>query len=109
MSIFKKHVFVCSTGKTCPKQGGEELVIEMKNLVRDLGLKNQIRVNKAGCMGQCGNGPMVVVYPEAVWYAGVQLCDAKELVENHLVEDRPVERLFYKPDQSKQEKQANQE
>src|SRR5262245_36075881 len=97
MSIFKKHVFVCTTGKTCPTQGSEEVVIEMKNLVRDLGLKKEMRVNKAGCMGQCGHGPMVVVYPEAVWYCGVQLSDAKEIVTSHLAEDRIVERLLYKP------------
>jgi (2Fe-2S) ferredoxin len=103
MSIFRKHVFVCSTGKTCPTKGSEEIVIEMKNLVRDLGLKKEIRVNKAGCMGQCGHGPMVVVYPEAVWYSGVQLSDAKEIVESHLKEDRPVERLFYRPELSKEE------
>ena len=101
MSLFKKHVFVCTTGKTCPTQGSEEVCIEMKNMVRDLGLKSEIRVNKAGCMGQCGNGPMVVVYPEGVWYAGVQLGDVKEIVTSHLVEEQPIERLFYNTELAK--------
>ncbi|MBL8150244.1 MAG: NAD(P)H-dependent oxidoreductase subunit E [Blastocatellia bacterium] len=101
MTVFKKHVFVCVTGKTCPLQGSTELVDKMKDLVRDYGLKKEMRVNKAGCLGQCGSGPMVVVYPEAVWYAFVQTADAEEIVRSHLVEDRPVERLIYKPEPKK--------
>ncbi len=70
----------------------------MKNIVRDLGLKKEMRVNKAGCMGQCGHGPMVVVYPEAIWYSNVKLSDVAEIVNRHLAADQPVERLFYKPE-----------
>src|SRR5689334_20751676 len=103
MTVFRKHVFVCTSGKTCPTQGSEAVCIEMKNLVSSLGLKKEIRVNKAGCMGQCGSGPMVVVYPEAVWYSGVQASDVKEIVMSHLVEERPVERLFYHPEPSEKE------
>ena len=60
------------------------------------GLKKEIRINKTGCLDQCGNGPMIVVYPEAVWYAHVNTAkDCKEIVESHLVGDKPVERLLY--------------
>jgi (2Fe-2S) ferredoxin len=95
MTIFKKHVFVCTTGKTCPTEGSEQVCIDMKNLVSKLGLKKEIRVNKAGCMGQCGDGPIVVVYPEAVWYAHVATTDVAEIVEQHLIANQPVERLRY--------------
>ena len=56
-----------------------------------------MRVNKAGCFSQCGHGPMVVVYPENVWYAGVQASDLEEILDSHIVAGRPVERLRYEP------------
>ncbi len=95
MEVFKKHVFVCTSGKTCPLEGSEEVMSALRQEIFDRGLKKQIRINKAGCFDQCGNGPLVVVYPEGVWYAHVRPEDAKEIVEEHLLGDKPVERLFY--------------
>jgi (2Fe-2S) ferredoxin len=95
MEVFKKHVFVCTTGKTCPGQGGEAVCEALRKEIFERGLKEQIRINKSGCFNQCGNGPMVVVYPESVWYAHVQPADAKEIVESHLVGNEPVKRLLY--------------
>ena len=60
------------------------------------GLAKEIRVNKSGCFSQCGHGPMVVVYPEDVWYGGVRIEDLDEILLEHLVNGRPVERLRYK-------------
>ena len=45
-------------------------------------LKTEVRINKAGCFSQCGHGPMIVVYPDDVWYAGVQEADLKEIFES---------------------------
>lgn len=95
MEIFKKHVFVCFSGKTCVQDGGVELFHALREEIFERGLKSEIRINKAGCFDQCGNGPMIVVYPEATWYAHVKPEDASEIVEEHLVNNRPVERLFY--------------
>ena len=95
MDIYKKHVFVCTSGKTCSQQCGEEIVSAMRKELSDRGLKKVIRVNKSGCLDQCGNGPMAVVYPEAVWYAHLTADDAKQIVEEHLVGDKPVERCLY--------------
>lgn len=95
IEVFKKHVFVCTTGKTCPSQGAVEVLDALRKEIVERGLKKEIRINKAGCFDQCGNGPLIVVYPENVWYAHVKLEDVKEIVEEHLVNDRPVERLFY--------------
>ena len=68
----------------------------LKRQVALAGLKNQVRVNHAGCLDQCGFGPLVVVYPETVWYAGVEPGDVEEIVREHLVGGRPVERLRYR-------------
>lgn len=95
MDVFKKHVFVCTTGKTCPDEGSVEVCDTLRKEIFDRGLKTEIRINKSGCLDQCGNGPMVVVYPEAVWYAHVTPSDCKEIVEQHLIGGKPVERLLY--------------
>ena len=95
IEVFKKHVFVCTSGKTCPDQGADEVLSAMRKSIFDRGLKKTIRINKAGCFDQCGHGPMVVVYPEGIWYAHVKPDDVEEIVEKHLVGGEPVERLFY--------------
>ena len=56
-----------------------------------------MRINKAGCFSQCGRGPMIVFYPDDVWYAGVQESDLDEIFTSHIVGGRPVERLRYDP------------
>ena len=93
---FERHVFVCVAGKTCPGQGAVELHRALKiKAVQRCG-KVRVRINKSGCVAQCGFGPMIVVYPENVWYAGVTLDDLDELVEEHIVNGRPVERLLFR-------------
>jgi (2Fe-2S) ferredoxin len=95
---YEKHVFVCTTGSSCPTQGDTEAYVKlMRAEVAKAGLHVQIRVNKSGCFSQCGNGPMIVVYPEDVWYAGVRVEDLPEIVQSHLVGGNPVERLRYQP------------
>ena len=96
--IWERHVFVCTSGKNCPEVDGDGLGVHaaLKRLVREAGLNGSVRVNQSGCLDQCGHGPMVVVYPDAVWYWGVQPSDAEEIVREHLIGGRPVERLRYR-------------
>jgi len=95
-SVYQKHVFVCTGGKVCPGQGDTEKIMQiLRAEIAARGLKHQIRINKAGCLDQCGNGPVLVVYPEGIWYSHVQPMDCKEIVESHLLGDKPVERLLY--------------
>ncbi len=95
MEVFKKHVFVCVSGKTCPNEGSIEVFDALRKEIFDRGLKKEIRINKAGCFDQCGNGPLIVVYPESTWYAHVKPEDVPEIIQSHLIEDKPVERLLY--------------
>ena len=69
------------------------LVEEFKRELKDRGLQVEIRAQRAGCLDVCAFGPALVVYPEGVYYGHVQLSDVKEIVEEHLAADRPVERL----------------
>ncbi len=96
MAIFKKHVFVCTHGETCPEQGSQEVFSKLRKEMKERGLHDSIRINKAGCLGQCGNGPMLVIYPEATWYCKVQHQDCNEIIESHLIENKIIKRLLYR-------------
>jgi (2Fe-2S) ferredoxin len=99
MQPFERHVFVCTGGNSCPAQGGVAIHTRLKEAVVKAGLRDRVRVNHAGCLDQCGHGPLVVVYPENVWYAHVSREEAEEIVREHLLGGRPVERLFFVPRQ----------
>ncbi len=76
MGQYRTHVFVCTSGETCPTQGDvEQFVKHLRAEAVKAGLKDDVRINKAGCFSQCGHGPMLVIYPDDVWYAGVQASD----------------------------------
>ena len=96
MGQYRYHVFVCTTGKTCAREGAEAVYAEIKRGVKEAGLKGSCRVNQAGCMNQCGHGPMVVVYPQDVWYAGVGLRGARRIVLEHIVGGHPVAALRHR-------------
>jgi Ferredoxin len=66
-----------------------------KKRIKALGLagKGEIRINKAGCLDRCEEGPVLVVYPEGVWYTYVDQEDIDEIIDSHLVRGEPVERL----------------
>ncbi len=100
MPPFKRHVFICTNHRepgsarpSCTMDGKGPLQSLFKDAIRQAGLTTTVRANKAGCLDQCEHGPTVVVYPEAVWYGGVQPGDVAEIVSGHLVEGRPVEWL----------------
>lgn len=96
MGQYERHVFVCTGGKTCPLQGDTPSYVQwLREGVRAHGLGGRVRINKSGCFDQCGNGPMIVVYPENVWYCGVRFEDLPEILEEHLVRGRAVSRLRY--------------
>jgi (2Fe-2S) ferredoxin len=78
---------------SCTADGKSELHVVLQQQVKAAGLGRTVRINKSGCLDQCEHGPMMVVYPEAVWYGGVRPEDAAEIVQEHLVGGRPVERL----------------
>src|SRR5881409_2863809 len=98
MGQYDRHVFVCTSGDTCPTQADVERYVKvLRDSARAAGKQTDVRINKSGCFNQCGHGPMIVVYPENVWYAGVKESDLDEIVTSHIVGGRPVERLRYAP------------
>jgi len=104
MPPYERHVFVCVNRRSddhprgcCARRESERLRDALKVAAKNAGLSGRVRVNAAGCLDECESGPTVVVYPEAVWYAGVGTDDVDEIVRDHLVGGRPVERLRRRP------------
>ncbi len=99
---FEKHIFICTNQrpagekKSCGEACGLELVKEFKKQMKDNKLNGKMRAQKTGCLDACEYGPTVVVYPEGVYYGGVTPIDVSEIVNEHLLNDRPVERLIIK-------------
>lgn len=74
------------------RRGAEFLFLHAKNRLSELGLvgPGKIRVNKAGCLGRCSNGPTVVVYPGGVWYACETITDVDKIIDRHLLNGQVV-------------------
>lgn len=75
--------------------GAEAAFDYMKAQIKTLGLNGEgkIRINRAGCLDRCGQGPLMVVYPQAVWYTFVDHDDIDEIIQSHLINGKVVERL----------------
>jgi (2Fe-2S) ferredoxin len=100
MSHFKHHLFFCCNqrepGANCCNNHGAQILRDYaKNKVKALGLagEGKVRINQAGCLDRCDKGPVLVVYPEAVWYTFIDREDIDEIVTEHLQHGRVVERL----------------
>ena len=101
MAYYERHIFFCCNqreGKerpSCNGKGASAMRDYAKGRVKELGLAGpgKLRVNMAGCLDRCEEGPCIVVYPDAVWYTYVDRADIDEIIEEHLSHGRVVERL----------------
>jgi len=84
------HVLVCKH-KTCLRQGGKASARALKRALKEHDLSGRVMVTKVNCLDQCGRGPVVVVYPDGVWYGRVDEEAARRIVAEHLGEGRAVE------------------
>ncbi len=77
-------------------KGAEAAFVHMKARVKKLGLngKDKVRINRAGCFDRCGEGPLLVVYPQAIWYTFIDNEDIDEIIESHLLHGKVVGRLM---------------
>jgi sirohydrochlorin cobaltochelatase len=88
----KKHVLVC-VNADCADRGGLAVLDAFRRRIKAAGRSRDIKVTRTSCMGRCGEGPTVAVYPDGVWYRSVGTNDAFEIVHEHLLNDRLVSRL----------------
>ena len=103
MPRFEKHIFVCENKREpghprgcCSEKGSIEIRKKFKDRLKELGMNSKVRANISGCLDACEFGPTVVVYPEQVWYGGVKLEDVEEIIQSHIINNQPVERLKIK-------------
>jgi (2Fe-2S) ferredoxin len=99
-SYYRYHVFFCvnqreSGQACCADKGAVAMRDYAKARVKQLGLAGpgKVRINQAGCLDRCAQGPNIVVYPEGIWYHYANQQDIDEIIDQHLVHGRPVERL----------------
>ena len=100
MGYYKHHMFFCLNRRDppeacCANHDSERMRAYAKDRVKALGLSGEgkVRVNQAGCLDRCEEGPCIVVYPEGTWYGGVTLDDVDEIFRSHVLGGTPVERL----------------
>ena len=100
MSHFKRHVFFCVNQRQegeqcCNDHRAEDVRGYAKQRIKALGLNGEgkVRVNTSGCLDRCSEGPVMVIYPEGVWYTYVDNADIDEIISEHIQHGRVVERL----------------
>ncbi len=106
MTYYQHHLFFCTNRRpdgaerpSCASCGAQELRAYVKKRMKALGLTGpgRTRVNLAGCLDRCEEGPVLVVYPEGVWYTYVDESDLDEIIEKHILGGQPVTRLMLPP------------
>ena len=100
MSHYKYHLFFCTNQRDdgreyCQQHGAVALRGYLKQRCKELKLTGEggVRINTAGCMDRCELGPVLVVYPEAVWYSYIDEEDLEEILQKHILTGEIVERL----------------
>jgi NADP-reducing hydrogenase subunit HndC len=99
MEPFRYHVYCCTQEKPdnapcCAARGSQAVLEALRAELGKSGLGDVVQVTTSGSIGLCERGPNMVVYPEGVWYSGVQVADIPEIVREHFAQGRPVARLL---------------
>ncbi len=94
MDTVRSHIMVCG-GTGCVSSDSEKLITLFKEKLSSVGYEKEINVIRTGCFGFCGQGPIVKIHPDNVFYVQVKLDDVDEIIEEHIVKGRIVKRLLY--------------
>ncbi len=100
MDKYRQHYFVCINQRppfakqSCGQQNSNQIYAKLRDEVEKRNLKDEIKVTGSTCLGACEDGPTIVVYPEGIWYKGVTEEDVNEIVESHMLQNKPVARLL---------------
>lgn len=100
MINIKHHIFVCTSCRVngqqkglCYSKNSVDIVQRLIEAIEDLDLSGEVMITNTGCFGICSQGPIMVVYPEGVWYGAVTEDDIEKIVEQHIINGLPVEEL----------------
>jgi len=92
--MIRAHVLICG-GTGCTSSGSVSIQEAFTKSIEEAGLAEEVKLVQTGCFGLCALGPVVIVYPDGTFYSRVEVDDVKEIVNEHLLKGRPVERLIY--------------
>ena len=97
----KQHIFVCTHERppgdprgSCKERGAKAVLDALKGELFNKDLLGEVKASGATCLGNCEHGVVAVVYPDATWYRGVQIEDVDDIIEEHIQDGEPVERLL---------------
>ena len=93
--MIRSHVLICG-GTGCTSSGSQTLQKAFNESIEAFGLAEEVKLVQTGCFGLCALGPIVIIYPDGTFYSRVTADDVKEIVEEHLLKGRIVERLVYR-------------
>ena len=93
-NICKREILVCG-GTGCQSADSQSIINRLNEMIKEAGLLNDVKVHTTGCFGFCEKGPVVKIYPDNVFYIHVKPEDAEEIVQQHLLKGKIVERLLY--------------
>ena len=92
--MVRSHILVCG-GTGCTSSGSLKLIDALNTEIKAAGLEEEVKVVQTGCFGLCALGPIMIVYPDGTFYSRVEADDIPEIVSEHIVKGRVVERLVY--------------
>lgn len=98
---YSHYILICG-GTGCVSSKADDIFTNLVNALDEHDLRSTVQVVKTGCFGFCEKGPIVKILPDESFYVNVRPDDAAELVEEHIIKGRQVERLLYKEEESKQ-------
>lgn len=102
MTFYSKHMFFCinqkDNGRKCCQDNDANSAVDFaKEMAKNLGIiggNRGVRISSSGCLGRCGKGPSIVIYPDNVWYSYSSLEDVKKIITDHLVNNKVVTELL---------------
>ena len=89
----KEFIITICNGTTCVNKGARRLQEVLEEKLEKAGLTEKVKINISGCLGMCDKGPMMIVYPGYTIYGGITEEDVSEIVEEHIINNRPIARL----------------
>lgn len=103
-----QHIILCN-GDACTLSGAAQMISSIRAKIKNCGLNEKIHTTRSLCNGRCNDGPVVIVYPDAVWYKKVNPLVAEKIVEQHLLNNKIVEEnlLFHQNKQKTQNEEIN--
>lgn len=105
MELYRSHILICA-GTGCTSSKSMEVMDEFEKHLKEKGLEKEIKLVKTGCFGLCAKGPIIMIYPDSTMYALVQPEDVEEIIDEHLIKGRKIDRLLMTDEEAKIDKES---